>query len=606
MTVDDNTILVHGEEDVVLASARMPEGELIAHLREAGLWSAATQKGRRRERAYWEGMGLEPRPLATKLFVVGDLKAVEVGERFVRAGMEVGEDGGLAVVITDDYLRPAIAEILRTESRVLLMKPVGMELWLGPFLEEDGEATYQQLAYWLRGKRADRARILGWNYPAAVGVAATEWSWSYAMGWLGVALAMIEAGEGAEWNELKSVDLRCPHTEKHWIRRSALSAPQQWVSRHTGIVRRMKAGLQSLGQWHAQAEYQLPALRGQMHRQRTFGYAYGSGISDAEARDKAVYEAVERFCSHVDGEEQFQVMTYNPETCIHPNELMLFSEEQYAGREAWNVGRPDVEQVPERFREDQPIAWMRAKAMGDYPDLWAPAGVVLMDHADDSQAWFAVSESTGCAAGPTLAAAIEAGRRELIERDAVSMWWYRRAIRPGWAWRELGCERSVQIGNSIEQEGWHLELLNLSTDMGVAVFAAIASRPDGSEPVFAAGAAERIGVAALRAIQELSQVLTWRRVLDDRDVYGLAEVEAFQRGHEDCAETLKDRTNFREYYVDLTRSRVGIPVARVMIPGLLPNGYRRGGARLQEAPSRFGWQCGVSDSKRGPATPCPL
>ena len=245
------------------------------------------------------------------------------------------------------------------------MKPVGMELWMGPLLGDDGESLYQELAYWLRGKRAERAGVCGWEYPPAVGVAASEWSWSYAMGWLGCALAMIEAGETGDLDGLKSFDLRRLQTEKHWIRRSGGSAPQEWVSRHTGIVTRMRADLECFGQWHAQAEYRLSALSGELHRQRRSGFAYGSGECDSEARDKAVYEAVERFCSHFDGEEEFAVMAYDAETCIHPNELMLFSEEQYAGREVWNVGRPDVEQVPERFREDLPIAWMRAKAVGD-------------------------------------------------------------------------------------------------------------------------------------------------------------------------------------------------------------------------------------------------
>jgi len=586
-------ILIHGEDDELIVPAGIESSDLVQRLVGAGLYATGTRIGNRRERAWLEGMGLVAKAPAVRMLIAGDLVKERPEEWLEQAGLEVSGDSRIAVVLTDDYLRPEIAGMLEETEQALLVKPVGMQVWLGPLLTGDTVGLYEELVYWLKGKRASRARVCGWEYPPAIAVAGNAASWSFSMGWLASALGLIAAGGGKALGGLTTFDFRSLKQEFHAIRRAGGVRPGEWVSRHTGVVSRFLAEVEGFGLRHAQAEYVLPALFGNLHRQRTRGFAYGSGCTEQEARDKAVYEGIERFSAHFDGEEEFAVMAYDPERCIHPNELMLFSDEQYDSREAWNRGKPDVEQVPERFVEDVPVAWMRAKAFGDYPDLWAPAAVVLMDHADAGQPWFAVSESTGCAAGPTIEAAIDSGRRELIERDAVAMWWYRRAMRPRWDWRAYGCERTLSIGGCMEREGWCVELLDLTTEFGVAVCVAVSSRVSGEMPAFGGGAAATMAEAARKAMQELAQVLTWKGVLRDEAPYGVAQLEPFQAGVDGEVGSVEGGMNLRQYYVDLTRRRVGLPVVRVLIPGLQPNGIRLGGKRIAEVSFKS-------------AIPCPL
>ena len=83
------------------------------------------------------------------------------------------------------------------------------------------------------------------------------------------------------------------------------------------------------------------------------------------------------------------------------------------------------------------------------------------------------ADSNGNAAGNTLEEAVVQGFLELVERDAVAIWWYNRLPRPG---VDLASFEIPYIGQSIDfyaRHGRQLWALDLTTDFGIPTFVAV-------------------------------------------------------------------------------------------------------------------------------------
>ncbi|HEY9853367.1 MAG TPA: TOMM precursor leader peptide-binding protein, partial [Leptolyngbyaceae cyanobacterium] len=71
--------------------------------------------------------------------------------------IQVAEDANFEIVLTDDYLRPELAEINRENqmrSRPwMLVKPIGTSLWIGPIFHTPQTACWECLSQRLEGNR---------------------------------------------------------------------------------------------------------------------------------------------------------------------------------------------------------------------------------------------------------------------------------------------------------------------------------------------------------------------------------------------------------------------------------------------------------------------
>lgn len=113
--------------------------------------------------------------------------------------------------------------------------------------------------------------------------------------------------------------------------------------------------------------------------------------------------------------------------------------------------------------------------------------------------------SIGCAAGRTREEAMLRAALELVERDSVALWW-----RGGRAGRPVALEVSVQVGALLSQvrQGLthrHTWLLDIASDLGVPVVAAVSFGSGGTG--FSCGTAARTSVteAACAAVLEMCQ-----------------------------------------------------------------------------------------------------
>jgi ribosomal protein S12 methylthiotransferase accessory factor len=267
---------------------------------------------------------------------------------------------------------------------------------------------------------------------------------------------------------------------------------------------------------------------------------------------------------------------------------------------------------------DRSIAWAPVERLPDGEKSWFPVDLCYRRHVAEQDFKPPLKLSSGCAAGITLEAATLRALLELIERDAVALWW--RGGRRGRSIpsdSEAGCaaadllERLRQANT--DRKTW---LLNITTDVEIPAVAAISARSDGYGFAYGFGARLNLADAARAAIFELCQVELGlhvvaakraesgdeklnegdrqrlrRGTLFDTRNCGLLQPEA-EHGfnpvqcRDDPASGVQHvldgltALGIAVYRIDLTRPQFAVPVVRVLAPGLQLDPCEIIGARL--------------------------
>jgi ribosomal protein S12 methylthiotransferase accessory factor len=253
-----------------------------------------------------------------------------------------------------------------------------------------------------------------------------------------------------------------------------------------------------------------------------------------------------------------------------------------------------------RIRSDQPIAWVKAKSLRDGTGAWLPADICLRRSGELRDFVAPFKLSTGCGAGASTEDAVLHGLCELIERDAVSLWW-RGGLRGGVIDSNSGAGRAAAEllatlrAGSTRRSSW---VIDISTDLAVPCVAAISVGAEGRG--FACGHAARpTRAAAMRsAILEMCQMELGQAVIAAKlREGGEGALNAADRTHlrranlidasclllhptrllpaeEGGALTLAAMVarlgsmGIEPFVVELTRPQFGIPVVRVVAPQL--------------------------------------
>lgn len=357
----------------------------------------------------------------------------------------------------------------------------------------------------------------------------------------------------------------------------------------------------------------------------------GRGLSKRQAVLSSLGEAAERISARFRGDEALvrgRFPALGP-AALHPHALLNVSARQYAGRLAWNAAHPGRHEVPPPFEEETEVSWVEARGLAGGPARLVPAAYVYFD-LPEAMGAVCTANSNGCASGPSFADAAVRGFLELVERDAAAIWWYGRISRPALDLADPAEPGLAEIAAWQAEQGRRFHVLDLTHDLGVPVCAAVSLDRDGGRVVFGFGAAWDTGAAALAAATEMQQLYlsallnerTGRDVPDDalppetlafrrwlaratvaEEGYLLpAETppigrqrraqetpsdteSALQRIAETCA-----GKGLEPLVVDLTREDIGVPTARVMVPGLRHFWARFGPGRLYDVPVALGWR----------------
>jgi len=355
----------------------------------------------------------------------------------------------------------------------------------------------------------------------------------------------------------------------------------------------------------------------------------GKGMTDAEARVSAICESVERFSNVYRGNEPTQVARLSElgAEAFHPNDLLLFSSAQFEDRDAWNKqDHSGFQFVPEPYK-DEPVEWSLVRSLATDQVKMIPSAVVYSGFRGMGTR-FCKADSNGLASGNCLEEAVLQGFLELVERDAVALWWYNRVPRPGVDLESFDHElvrQTVDLYPTLQRSLW---VLDLTTDLQIPSFAALSALQDESREdiIFGFGAHLDPEIALLRALSELNQMLpTIIRSPEERRMQLLPDFEDALRWWDQArreehaylepapglaTRTLSDyplpasrglledvkhcvaraRAASCDVLVhDLTRPDVGFPVARVMVPGLRHFWRRLGPGRLYDIPVELRW-----------------
>jgi ribosomal protein S12 methylthiotransferase accessory factor len=357
----------------------------------------------------------------------------------------------------------------------------------------------------------------------------------------------------------------------------------------------------------------------------------GKGMTDSQAKVSALCEAIERYSGELMGGElrvTRALQDWKDGEAYHPNDVMLYSTQQYAERKAWNKKGSRFNWVPEPLGENTPIDWTPLWSLTAQRHKHLPTQLVYYraQASEGDDTFYAMGCSNGNAAGNTLEEAILQGFLELVERDAVALWWYNRLPKPGVAVETFGEPYLLELAEHYRQHYQRVTwALDLTSDLGIPVFAAVSKMVDGKEErlLFGLGCHLDARIALQRAFAEMNQMLGMAHAgeggelsLEDSETlewlrhatvanqpYMAADPDQPLERFSDypmqhSGEFLQDIKHCRSIIeaqgmemlvLDQTRADVGMPVVKVVVPGLRHFWARYAPGRLYDVPVKMGW-----------------
>jgi len=639
--------------------------------------------------AFWHLQNIDPAAAAQRLdqttvclTAVGAVDCEPLASALCSLQVQVASGGQIGVVVTDDYLRVGLEEYNREALLSLrpwmLVKPVGFQLWLGPVFRPGQTACWECLAARLRANREAEVfaqEKTGRADPFPVPLADTPAT--RAIGW------NLAATEIAKWiargnspeleRKLLTLDTLSWKTQWHTVVRrpqcpacgnpspprepliilqsrkktftrdgghrtvppeETLRRYEHHVSRLTGAVTMLQrfgcaqdglVNVYEAGHNSARRRASIAEIRRGLR-----SHSAGKGTSDLQAKASGLCEALERYSGIFRGDEPRTkpcCLRELGELAIHPNLCMQYSERQYREREHWNARDSLSLTVPEPFDEEQAIEWTPAWSLSRHQERYLPTAFCYYHYPMTRR--YCRACSNGNAAGNTREEAILQGFFELVERDAVALWWYNRVRRPAVDVDSFDEPYLRQLTKCLrDQQHRDLWVLDLTTDLRIPAFAALSRRLDRQpeEILFGFGAHCDARIALLRAVTELNQMLAWiwidkdgkplvQENLDDpettewlntatlQNLPYLAPADGPRRIRSDFPEcptddlrddvlacqALVEQHGMEMLVLDQTRPDIGLPVVKVIVPGMRHFWPRYAPGRLYDAPVKLGW-----------------
>ena len=356
----------------------------------------------------------------------------------------------------------------------------------------------------------------------------------------------------------------------------------------------------------------------------------GKGSTPEQSQVSALCEAIERHSGARSGDEirtRRRFSRFNREDeAIHPNDVQLFSDSQLDNAGTLNAQGHPYNVVPPPLDPEVEIDWTPVWSLTQQRHRYLPTSMLYSMPAEARGPNDLIADSNGCAAGNTLEEAILQGFCELVERDAFAIWWYNRLRVPAVDLSSFDDEYLAAARDYYARYERDLWLLDVTSDIGIPVFVALSRRPaaETEDIIYGAGAHADPRIAALRSVCELNQCLTWlprpgkgdgRPAIDDplalwwwktarlADASWLAPAadqplrKASDYPVTESTDTREDVENCRarveaagmEFLVlDQTRPDIGMPVARVIVPGMRHFWARFAPGRLYDIPVSIG------------------
>jgi thioglycine synthase len=307
----------------------------------------------------------------------------------------------------------------------------------------------------------------------------------------------------------------------------------------------------------------------------------GKGATPAEARVSAMMEGIERFSAELTRED-----------------LLV---ERYSALSGYkSVLDPASLILPKGVDCDAPVAWTEGEDLISGDEILVPASAVYHPLPVLYPQLFRTT-TNGLASGNTMEEAVFHALMELIERDAWSLAEASRDTGP--ALSGITDELALSLLKKFGDAGVEVALKDITSDIGIPTVVAVADDvllKDPSLLTIGMGSHTSARIAVLRALTEVAQSRLTQihgaredtTVADVRKKMGYERTKRMNRYWFESRETRPffaltsfDSDDFldditlaierlrgagldRVVAVDLTRESVGVPVVRVIVPGL--------------------------------------
>jgi len=270
-----------------------------------------------------------------------------------------------------------------------------------------------------------------------------------------------------------------------------------------------------------------------------------------------------------------------------------------------------------RLGADAEIAWLQARNLTTGAETLVPAELCIRS-ADLETVAPATSLSLGCACAPTLEQAMLAGILEWVERDATALWWL-----AGHSPRHIALETLEEAGvlstivqlrqGQATRRSW---LLDITADLGIPCVASVSFDLGGRGFVHGSAARLKLADAARAAFVEMCQMEVACHLIAAKGGAGSPRLSAAERRHQQRFEAITaealpilrpllapattitaeprptglhavveelGRSGFECLAVDLTLPELGMPVVKMIAPGLQPMPSSVRSPRLRQA-----------------------
>lgn len=602
--------------------------------------------------------------------------------------VEAEDDADLLIVLTADYTAPTIEAAnsarLAAGRPWMLARLVGTTVWIGPIFNPGEGPCWACLAQRLHANRQVESYLLQRTgraepFPTARAALPTTVTLGAQLTALEVVKWVARAGAGHLADTLITIDTLTGTIESHSVvRRPQCKAcgspePRQDPARPRPIVLQSRQKRYTIDGGHrtalpeetlARFGHHVSPLTGVVSSlQELLGvnngltYSYsaghnfamvtddlsilrtnlrsrsgGKGMTDTQAKVSAIGEAIERYSGVYRPEEERVVRgslrTLGP-SAIPLHQVLCFSEAQYMGRREWNRKlSAQYHLVPHPFDPEAEYDWTALWSLSHERVRLLPTAYCYYGHPEIHR-FFCASDANGCASGNTVEEAIIQGFLELVERDAVAIWWYNQLRRPAVDARSFGIgdyyRRLEQYYAAIGRSIW---VLDITSDLQVPTFVAVSGRLHHAceDIIIGAGSHFDPQVALSRALTELNQFLpavfqqnaagettytiddqdaiSWfktarmaaqRYLVPDEGAPARTAADFVVRRHTDLRDDvlhcvdLVAQAGMEFLVLDQTRQDIGMPVVRVVVPGMRHFWRRLGPGRLYDVPVAMGW-----------------
>ncbi len=642
-----------------------------------------------KETAFCELLKVEPQEAqkkldTTKIFVssIEDIKITPLLKALKNNKISLCSKknlANLAIIICEDYLQPKLAEInkefLKSKIPWILAKFQGSQIWLGPLFHPPITGCWDCLSFRLKQNRSEELFLQNKNKsPSFFSLPSSGLKSTYAFGieWLAAEIfkTIVQGDNSRLSGRLLTFDfLTTSLTEHQLIKRpfcSVCSAKQaKPILNPLKLSSRPKSGYSEGGfrcftaeSTLKRYEYHVGPILGIVtslcsisRNQDSLLYAYsaghnlalvdslkkfhkngfrtasgGKGKSELQAKTGALCEAIERYSGVFQGYEPLKKASFVSlkDSAIDPRLCLHYSEKQYQNK---HIKQGKTHKIPSQFREEEVIEWAPIWSLTEKRYKYIPAAFCYYGYRKKGKDTFCIADSNGNAAGNYLEEAILQGFFELVERDAVALWWYNRVKRPAVDLSSFKDPYISQLILEYRQMGKEVWALDLIADLKIPTFVVLSrnTQNEKEEHIFMGfGAHLDPKIALLRAITEMNQFFCHPMLLEEgsnlKDWMSIASSEWLKTArlknlpyltplsgqkkkasdieYHETADLLQDihycqdlieKKGMEMLILDQTRPDILLPVVKVVVPGLRHFWPRFAPGRLYNVPVDLGW-----------------